>query len=195
MTVAKSLRMGSVAWIVAALLAVPAGATTLARVGLAELVAENSTIVVGQVMDVFSYWNDEGTFILTDVRLATSETLKGRVRNGEVTVTLMGGTVGGTTALIVGGAQLFEGGQYVLFLNREELPGRRAVTVRDHVQGVFQVFEGAGGLRAVSQANSHPLMPDLFGNAEPPGGAAGLALTELTQQIRVIERSSRALQN
>lgn len=195
MSVAKSLRMGFAAAIVAAMLAFPAGATTLARVGLEELVASNATVVVGQVMDVFSYWNDEGTFILTDVRLATSETLKGRVRNGEVTVTLMGGTVGGTTTLIVGGPQLFEGGTYVLFLNRESLPGKNAVTVRDHVQGVFQVFEGEGGQRAVSQANSHPLVPDLFGNTEPPGGSAGLALSELTHQIRVIERSARALQN
>ena len=171
----------------------PLGATTLARVGLEELVAGNGSVVVGQVLDAHSYWNEDHSFILTDVRVATSEVLKGRaVAGGEITVTLMGGTVGETTTLIIAGAELFPGNSYILFLNREQLPGKRALTVRDHVQGVFDIVDDLDGPRAVSQAKGHPLVPDLFGDTQPPGGRDGIALGAMLDELRTIERSQRS---
>lgn len=161
----------------------PVGATTLIRAGLDELVAGNGTIVVGEVLDVESYWSADGTFILTDVRVSAIEVLKGRPESREMTVTTMGGTVGDTTTLIVGGPVLLPGRSYMLFLNQEELPGGRVLTVRDLVQGVFDLKESPGGLRAVSQANSHPLLPDRGGDFEPPGGAKGLQLDFLVESI------------
>lgn len=105
----------------------PAGATTLIRAGLEDLAATNDTVVVGEVLATQSYWNDEGTFILTDVRVAPAEVLKGRAaRQRELTVTLMGGTVGDRTTVIVGGAELAPGRSYVLFLGEEDLPGAPA---------------------------------------------------------------------
>ncbi len=183
--------MSGIRWFVrgAALLAVaassvvPAGATTLVRAGLDELVAGNGTIVVGEVLDAESYWNADGTFILTDLTISAVEVLKGRPESRELTVTTMGGTVGDTTTLIVGGPVLVPGRSYVLFLEREELPGGRFLTVRDLVQGVFEVKDGPGGLRAVSQANTHPLLPDRHGENLPPGGAQGMELEYLVQSI------------
>lgn len=193
MTVRRNVVRGALWLALAASVAAPAGATTLARVGLEELVASNGSVVVGQVLDAHSYWNEAGNFILTDVRIATSEVLKGRaVAGGEITVTLMGGTVGETTTLIVAGAELIPGNSYVMFLNREDLPGKRALTVRDHVQGVFDIVDDLDGQRAVSQAKSHPLMPDLFGETQPPGGREGIALGAMLDEIRTIERSLRA---
>lgn len=183
--------MSGIRWFVrgAAVLAVvagavvPAGATTLVRAGLDELVAGNGTIVVGEVLDADSYWSADGTFILTDLRVSTIEVLKGRPESREMTVTTMGGTVGDTTTLIVGGPVLLPGRSYVLFLNPEELPGARALTVRDLVQGVFELKESPGGLRAISQANSHPLLPDRGGDFEPPGGVKGMQLDLLVESI------------
>lgn len=167
--------------------AAPAAATTLIRQSLEDLVAGNSTIVVGEVVDVNSYWNAEATFILTDVRVAARDVLKGRLESKEFTITLMGGTVGDLTTLIVGGAELVPGSSYVLFLNRENLPGAQRVrTVRDHIQGAFDIVLGKDGLRAISQANRHPLVPDKRGIAEPPGGAEGLPLGTMMQSIREI---------
>lgn len=174
--------------IAAAMLAAPASATTLVRQGLDELVANNSTVVVGEVLDVHSYWNDGGTFILSDVTFATTEVLKGRIKPQEITVTVMGGTVGDLSTVIVGGAELVPGNAYVLFLDRSDLPGvQGALTVRDHSQGAFNlVVSPKGEMRAVSQAHRHPLLPDSLGETEAPGGAFGLSYDAMTRSIRQI---------
>lgn len=165
--------------------AVPADATSLRRAGLDDLVTANRTIVVAEVIDAASYWNAEGTMILTDVRVAPTEVLKGEIGSGLLTVTMQGGTVGDTSVVIVGGAELEVGRAYVLFVDRDELPGvGRVDTVREHSQGVFEIVDAGSGPRAVSTANAHALTPDLFGNAEPPGGRTGLALGELVESIR-----------
>lgn len=167
------------------LLSAGAHGTTLVRAGLDELVTSHGTIVVGQVLDAESYWNEGHTFILTDVRFAANEVLKGEVADQELTVTLMGGTAGGLTTLIVGGAELIPGNSYVLFLDRETLPGaRKALTVREHCQGAFDVVMAKDGLRAVSQANQHPLTPDAKGIFEAPGGVEGYPLSAMLDSIR-----------
>jgi len=170
--------------VTAAVVAAPASATTLIRASLDHLTDGNGTIVVGEVVDAYSYWNEEGTFILTDVRVAVIERLKGKLDDGEVTVTIMGGTVGDLTTLIVGGAELIPDRSYVLFLNEEDLPGGRVITVRDHCQGVFDIDAAEGGLRAVSQANGHPLLPDASGAFDAPGGAEGFPLEAMIETIR-----------
>jgi hypothetical protein len=97
----------------------------------------------------------------------------------------MGGSVGDMTTLIVGGPELVPGSDYVLFLNREDLPGaRQRLTVGSLVQGVFDVIDSPRGPRAVSQAARQPLVADGAGIAEPPGGAEGLLLDEMITQVR-----------
>lgn len=164
-----------------------AGATTLRRASLEDLVAGNRTVVVGEVVSARSYWNESKTFILTDVRIAAREVLKGDLRKRDLTVTILGGTVDGLTTLIVGGAELFPGKSYVVFLNEEDLPGAKAVpTVREHAQGVFDIVKARDGLRAISQADRHPLTPDALGFVDPPGGAEGLLLDPMIQEVREI---------
>lgn len=177
----------ALAMVMAAGVAAPSSASTLIRQSLNGLVAGNPTIVVGEVLDAHSYWNDEGTFILTDVRLKATDVLKGDTRDTEFTVTLMGGTIGDLTTLIVGGAELLPGKSYVVFLGDGDLPGVRGVrTVRDHSQGVFEVVKARDGLRAISEANRHPLYPDALGFVDPPGGAKGLLLNDMVRSIREI---------
>jgi hypothetical protein len=185
MDVKRFLR-GAMAFAIAASVVAPAGATTLIRESLDELVRSNRTIVVGEVVDVHSYWNADGTFILTDVRVAMHDVLKGNVKDRELTVTIMGGRVGEITTLIIGNPQLEPGNSYVLFLNEEDLPGGKALTVRDLVQGAFDVTIGKDGLRAVSQANGHPLLPDARGSFEAEGGREGFPLNSMMQSIREI---------
>jgi hypothetical protein len=181
----RPLLVGLLGFALAAGTMAPAGATSLIRQDLSDLVTANRAVVVGEVLDVSSYWNADGTFILTDVRVGVSEVLKGSVEKSILTLTLMGGTVGDLTTLIVGGPELTPGGSYLLFVNDEDLPGAPSVaTVRDHVQGVFDVVAKNGELRAVSQAARFSLLPDHRGLAEPPGGTKGLALDSLSQSIR-----------
>lgn len=173
-------------------LAAPAEATSLRRASLDGLVASNRLIVVGEVLDAASYWNADGTFMLTDVRVGIVEALKGEPIDRELTVTLMGGTIGDTTTLIVGGAELVPGRAYVLFLDRQDLPStEKALTVSDHCQGVFDLEMKSSGLRAVSQARKHGLIPDSLGLTEPPGGTQGIAFQTFIQQIREAEGRQR----
>lgn len=165
--------------------AVPAEASRFARMGLDALVGANETIVVGEAVDAQSYWNDSGTFILTDVTFVVSELLKGAVDGHEITVTLAGGTVGDLSTVIVGGAELVPGKAYLLFLRKKDIVGTRGVlTPPDHSQGVFELKRAVGGLRAVSQAIGHELVPDARGLAEPPGAAAGTPFESFRQSVR-----------
>lgn len=185
MNVAKRILTGFVATVLAAAVAAPANATTLIRASLDDLTQENGTIVVGEVVDAYSYWNEDGTFILTDVRVAVIDSLKGELDADELTVTLMGGTVGDLTTLIVGGADLRPDHSYVLFLGEEDLPGAgRVRTVRDHCQGVFDIVAAKGGLRAISQASGYPLLPDASGSFIAPGGQEGFPFDAMIQTIR-----------
>jgi len=169
------------ALIALAISAIPASATTLIRQGIDRLTVENETVVHGRVMEIHSYWNDDHSFILTDVRMRPSQVLKGKP-GGDVVFTVMGGTVGEISTVIVGGADLAPGSEYVLFLGRVDLPGAaHRLTVRDHSQGVFEVTKG----RARSQAVGEPLVPDVLGRSDVPGGEEGFALDELVRQIRV----------
>lgn len=176
----------------AASAAPPASASTFSRADLAYLVAENETIVVGEAVEARSYWNDDHSFILTDVRVTVEDVLKGSLAKREVTVTVPGGKVGELTSVIVGGAELRPGNYYVLFLRQGDLLGRRNVQyVQEHGQGVFDVVMAGDGLRAVSQARTETLLPDETGNAEPVGGAEGLPFTTLLESIRGLAARDR----
>ena len=168
-----------------AILAIPAGATTLIRQGLDRLTADNGTIVQGTVVELHSYWNDDHSMILTDVRVRPSQAFKGLRASRDVVFTLMGGTVGDVTTLIVGNPELVPGSEYMLFLNREDLPGAPArLTVRDLVQGVFDVVDGPSGRRAISQGLRHPLLPDAAGRVDVPGGAEGLSIADFASDVQ-----------
>lgn len=183
--VMKRLLRGALVLALAASVVAPASATSLVRASLDELVAGNGAVVLGEVLDTYSYWNAERTFILTDVRFKATEVLKGNPLDRDLTITMMGGTVGETTTLIIGTAELVPGNSYVLFLNDEDLPGAKGVrTVRDHAQGAFNVVMAGRGLRAVSQANRHPLVPDKSGYFDAAGGPEGYPLGAMMQSVR-----------
>lgn len=175
-----------------ALFAAPASfGTTLVRENLERLVTSHEAIVIGEVLEANSYWNSDHSFILTDVKIGVSEPLKGPADSNEIlTVTLLGGTVGDLTTLIVGGAQLAPGRSYLLFLNQERLPGvERALTVRDHVQGAFDLdTDDNAQLVARSQANRQPLLGDSRGLTHPVGGSDGVPLDRLRVAIRTLDR-------
>ncbi len=56
--------------------------------------------------------------------------------------------------------------------------------MRDLVQGAFDLVIAKDGLRAISQANSHPLVPDAKGYVDAPGGIEGMPLNDLILTVR-----------
>jgi hypothetical protein len=163
-----------------ALIPLTAGATTLIRQSADGLAANNELVVLGQVVDLHSYWNAGHDFILTDVRILPSRVLKGSAE-GEIVFTVMGGTIDDVSIVVVGGADLVPGSDYVLFLHPMDLPGAaERLTVREHAQGVFDVV----GDRAFSQALGLGLAPDAEGDTVPPGGEEGMPIEEIVRLVR-----------
>lgn len=162
----------------------PSWATTLMRASLEDLVQENEIILVGEVVDAYSYWNEDRSFIMTDLTVVPEMVFKGSVGQS-VTVTVMGGTVDELTAVIVAGAQLSRDESYLLFLGEADLKtGQPVLTVREHSQGVFEfALNSEGDLVAISQANKHELMEDADGQILPPGGTEGLPQSDIFQSI------------
>lgn len=107
-----------------------------------------------------------------------------------LTITQMGGTAGRYTTLIPGSANLVPGQSYLLFLRDERLPGTSGVTtVAEHCQGTFDIESRSGVLWATSQAAGEALIPDeedKDGDADVPGGAKGMSLSDLTRSIQAI---------
>ena len=174
--------------IAAGMMASPAGSTTLIRHGLESLTEQNEFAVYGRVLDLHSYWNAERTHILTDVRLKPAEFLKGAPSTQELKLTLVGGAVGNETTILIGSPTLVPGKEYVIFASHTDLLPEMApvLTVPDHVQGVFDVVQPDPGAsaHAVSQAVTHPLLPDAAGRTDAPGGESGLELKDMFSQIR-----------
>ena len=178
------IRCGVVLALAAAAVA-PASATSIRRVGLDRLVAENEIVVVGRVLDVYSHWNSDGTLIISDVRVVVDDALKGDAGQREFTFTALGGTVGDQSVVIVGGPEIEVGKPYLLFLSRQDVPGlANALTVRDLSMGIFDIADTPRGRWAVNQSVRHGLVPDVAGNAEPPGGFGGQPLATLSREIR-----------
>lgn len=181
------LRSAALAALAAALAGAPAGATTLIRMGLEDLVASNAVVVVGEILEAESRWNEDASFIVTDVQLAVHEVVKGRLSEKEVTITLPGGRIGNRTHVVVGAAELVPGSSYVLFLSRMNLlRAGDGLVIRDLIQGAFDLKLGRGGLHAVSQALRHSLLPDKSGQLGPPGGTEGIPIDAMLSEIRRI---------
>lgn len=175
-------------WTLAGISSQPAQSMTLIRAGLDDLVAGNSSIVVATVENVSSYWNADASFLLTDVSLSTTQVLKGDL-GGEITLTLMGGTDGVVTTLVPGTAVLLPGQSYLLFLRDDSLPGTAPVlTVAEHCQGAFDIETRDGGEWATSQAAGEALVPgeDDADAADVPGGAEGMSLSSLVDEISAL---------
>ncbi len=187
MNAARRMVRGMVAFAIAAGVVAPVSATTLVRSSVDRLAKTNGAVVVGEVLDVNSYWNADRTFILTDVKLSVADVLKGNVDSDQITVTLLGGSVDDLTTLIIGGPELIPGNAYVVFVNQETLPGAADVlTVRDLSQGVFDLRMTTDGLKAINQANGHPMVPDALGYIDAPGGVDGFHYEELVKSVRVM---------
>ena len=73
--------------------AVPAGASTFLAMSQQELVAAADAVVIGEVLQVQSYWNEGATAIVTDALVGVRETLAGEA-SSIVQVRTFGGQVG-----------------------------------------------------------------------------------------------------
>jgi hypothetical protein len=124
-------------------------ATVVEEVGLPDLVAGSSHVVMGRVVATRAAWDASGRRIMTHVTLEVEETLVGEAAPSLV-VLRAGGVVGDVGQVVRGEPSLESGDRVLLFLER--VGGTHRVT--GMAQGCYVVFESFDGVTRVGRAAS-----------------------------------------
>ena len=130
------------AFLLGALVASTALATTLVKADLSWLTRNSDAVVVGTVGSVHSRYTADRMRIMTNSEIAVSQTLKGQVP-ATVVVMQPGGEVGNVGQLVSGVARFSPGEEVVVFLEKR---GERYV-VTGLGQGKYTLERGADGRR------------------------------------------------
>ena len=124
-------------------------ATSMVSMSMEQLAQASSEIVQGQVVSQFSAWNSTHTQIITTTTVAVTQSLKGNALT-TVEIHQLGGTVGTVTVTVMGDISLRDRGEYVLFLEPDNVDGYRVVGMS---QGAYAVYEDA------SAQSEHVILP------------------------------------
>jgi hypothetical protein len=128
------------AFLLGALVANAAFATTLIKADLGQLTRSSDAVVIGKVNAVQSRFSSDGLKIITDAEIQVSQTLKGQVE-GTIVVMQPGGEVGEVGQHVAGTARFAAGEQVAVFLEKR---GTRFF-VTGMVQGKFKVEKSPDG--------------------------------------------------
>ena len=162
----KRYRIAAAAALAALFLAViPAGATTLISLSLADLVENADVIVEARVVSVTGVRPRPGGIICTDAVLEVTAVHKGAARR-KMTVRALGGIAGGLGCGIAGAAR-FRPDETVLVFLDEKAGSLRSVGMG---QGKFSIRRGAGGLVAERDLGGAMLVARRAGRLERAAG-------------------------
>ncbi len=131
-------RLGAVLGVFVLLLAARVEATTLLRMSVEDMTAAAEAVVVGEVTDVKSSWNEAQTTIYTVVVFKVDQCLAGTCQDAFL-IKQRGGTVGEMTLHIPGMPQFTKGQKALVFLepDPEGVPGFFYVV--GMCQGIFDI--------------------------------------------------------
>lgn len=138
----KTRRLTGLLALAFALLALPLSASTFVAMDDVELVAAADGAVVGEVLEVHSFWNDNGTLIVTEAKLLVRDVVFGDAP-AEVTVRTFGGSVAGY-GVEAHGFPTFEVGQTQLVVL--EKAGDGTLRVAGYRLGQFEVQTRSDGV-------------------------------------------------
>jgi hypothetical protein len=127
--------------LIAGLCALPAMASTFVAMETHELVAASEAVVQGKVLEVYSFWNADGTAVLTEARVLVEEVVAGKAGN-EVVVRTFGGQVGDYRLEAHGFPVFRENDRVLLFLHTAP---DRSLRVTGYMLGDYRVSPGARG--------------------------------------------------
>ncbi len=116
-------RVGQIAIVVALLILGMTASSVSALMlekNLNELTDEANYIVVGNVKEVKSAWDDNKTNIYTNVTIGIEKVVKGKKIEREVIVKIQGGEVGDLKQWVEGEPEFVSGEKVLLFLSRED---------------------------------------------------------------------------
>lgn len=158
---------------------VAAGATTLQKLSLDDMIQQSTGIVRARVAG--SRTALRGTNIYTYYRLNVLETAKASPAAGkELEIAVLGGTLNGMRQVGIGSPELAEGAEYVVFY----WTGKSGLTqIIGLSQGLFAASRDAAGKLRLAQAASKDVMVDQRGR-EVSADAMTMAWTDLRARIR-----------
>jgi len=166
--------------LVAALLATPAVATTVAKLSLEQLVQRADLIVQGQVQSVYSQWDDERRLVFTYISIHVDEPLKGEPRQ-TVLIRQIGGRVGAIQMSVAGVPQFNRGERALVFLKRQDATTFQVVGMN---QGLYEIVEDS----AVANVFGMDLIDKKTGEITKPLVPARAPLEQLKNKIRELLR-------
>lgn len=177
--------------VAAAVSALPASASTFLAMGQDDLVASSQAVVVGEVLQVRAFWNDDATAIVSEAQVRVDETVVGEAPP-IVTVRTFGGTVGRLRIEALGFPTFHTGERLVLYLEDLEGPAR----VVGYQQGEYRVVtrHSDGTEIAVPAVDHGAHLVHLDGRAAARPRA--LPLSDLkTQILQAAERPNAGVRN
>jgi hypothetical protein len=164
----------------------PLCASTFIAMDTAELAQRAGAVVEGSILRVDSFWNEDGTVIVSEAQIEVRDVLSGEA-SSVVVVRTFGGEVGGYR-VEAHGFPKFERGQDVLLFLEPEQDGHHRVA--GYQLGHYLLRTSAAGLRMA--------LPTLDPGVTllRPDGRAGqrpvaLPLDQLRDQIRALTNSQQ----
>jgi hypothetical protein len=169
--------------LMAALIAVPAFATTAVKLNLEQLVQRADLIVQGQVQSVSSQWDEKRRLVFTYVSIRVDEPLKGEraLKGQSVVIRQIGGNVGTIQMSVAGLPQFKTGGRALVFLKRQDATTFQVVGMN---QGLYEIKEDV----AISERHGVDLLDSKTGEVTKPQVSVRAPLEQLKTKIRELLR-------
>lgn len=164
----------------------PASASTFIALDMEGMVERSDAVVQGQVIEMKSFWDEEGRIIITEALVAVEEAIAGE-SDALVWVRTFGGQVGDFHVEAIGFPSFEVGERVVLFLNQRHGVDR-SIRVTGYQQGHYRIIEKQGVEIAVPAVEKGVNLLSEKGQAAAPPQA--LKLDELKSEV---DRLSRRL--
>lgn len=172
--------------------ALPAGASTFLEISRTELVRQAAAVVQGRVLEVHSFWNRQGTAIMTEAVLEVEDTVLGPDRS-HVRLITFGGEVNGYTIEAHGFPTFEKGQRLLLFLEPALKSEDGAHRVLAYRQGEFEIRRDKQGRDVAVPTWEADQVRILKADGTPARVPRAVFLDELKNEIRnEAERVGRA---
>lgn len=175
---------------VALLTAGAAAASTFVAMDTAELVAASDAVIQGEVLEVYSFWNQDGTAVLTEARVLVDEVVAGQAPS-EVVVRTFGGRVGDYVLVAHGFPTFQEGQKVLLFLQRAP---DQSLRVAGYRLGQYHLIPDERG-ELIARPTLDPGIQLLRPDGTPAPRPEAVSLETFKNQIRAFaaERPAREI--
>lgn len=172
-------RFVSLGLVLMVMAAIPVGASTFFKMTQKDLVRDSEAVVQGKVLQVNSFWTEDGSIIVSEAMVQIEEKILGDAPS-HVIVRTFGGTVGGFTVEAHGFPEFKANERVLLFLE----PERDGVArVAGYQQGQYRlIVDKAGNEIAVPAFGAGEGLIDRQGRQAAP--AKAMRLDDLKASIR-----------